>query len=63
MTEEDAKALEVRNNELVSVEVVSDRPVTFRGVVVRVSNDFSLKCTLIRMKQMLVLSNSRHRVN
>ena len=43
MTEEDAKALEVRNNELVSVEVVSDRPVTFRGVVVRVSNDFSLE--------------------
>ena len=43
MTEEDAKALEVHNNELVSVEVVSDRPVTFRGVVVRVSNDFSLE--------------------
>ncbi|UUV26215.1 phosphate propanoyltransferase [Lysinibacillus sp. FN11] len=43
MTEEDAKELEVRNNELVSVEVVSDRPVTFRGVVVRVSNDFSLE--------------------
>ncbi len=43
MTEEDAKALEVQNNELVSVEVISDRPVTFRGVVVRVSNDFSLE--------------------
>lgn len=43
MTEEDAKALEVHNNELVSVEVESDRPVTFRGVVVRVSNDFSLE--------------------
>ncbi len=43
MTEEDANALEVHNNELVSVEVVSDRPVTFRGVVVRVSNDFSLE--------------------
>ncbi|MDM5350551.1 phosphate propanoyltransferase [Lysinibacillus sphaericus] len=43
MTEENAKALEVQNNELVSVEVISDRPVTFRGVVVRVSNDFSLE--------------------
>jgi len=43
MTEEDAKAMEVQNNELVSVEVISDRPVTFRGVVVRVSNDFSLE--------------------
>ncbi|ACA39680.1 phosphate propanoyltransferase [Lysinibacillus sphaericus] len=43
MTEEDAKALEVQNNELVSVEVISDRPVTFRGVVVRVSNEFSLE--------------------
>lgn len=43
MTEQDAKALEVHNNELVSVEVISDRPVTFRGVVVRVSNDFSLE--------------------
>ncbi len=43
MTAEDAKALEVHNNELVSVEVESDRPVTFRGVVVRVSNDFSLE--------------------
>lgn len=43
MTEDDAKALEVQNNDLVSVEVISDRPVTFRGVVVRVSNDFSLE--------------------
>lgn len=43
MTEQDAKELEVHNNELVSVEVNSDRPVTFRGVVVRVSNDFSLE--------------------
>lgn len=43
MTEQDAKELEVHNNELVSVEVISDRPVTFRGVVVRVSNDFSLE--------------------
>ncbi|AVK97435.1 phosphate propanoyltransferase [Lysinibacillus sphaericus] len=43
MTEEDAKALEVHNNEIVSVEVDSERPVTFRAVVVRVSNDFSLE--------------------
>lgn len=43
MTEEDALALDVQNNELVSVEVDSERPVTFRGVVVRVSNDFSLE--------------------
>lgn len=43
MTEEDASALDVQNNELVSVEVDSERPVTFRGVVVRVSNDFSLE--------------------
>lgn len=43
MTEEDALALDVRNNELVSVEVDSERPVTFRGVVVRVSNEFSLE--------------------
>ena len=43
MTEEDARVLEVSNNELVSVEVDSERPVTFRGVVVRVSNDFSLE--------------------
>ncbi|MFJ7406532.1 MULTISPECIES: phosphate propanoyltransferase [unclassified Lysinibacillus] len=43
MTEEDARVLEVNNNELVSVEVDSERPVTFRGVVVRVSNDFSLE--------------------
>ncbi len=43
MTEEDAQALAVHNNEVVAVEVVSERPVTFRGVVVRVSNDFSLE--------------------
>ncbi|MEK5333273.1 phosphate propanoyltransferase [Lysinibacillus sp. FSL W8-0992] len=43
MTEEDARVFEVNNNELVSVEVDSERPVTFRGVVVRVSNDFSLE--------------------
>ncbi|MFJ5764053.1 phosphate propanoyltransferase [Lysinibacillus sp. NPDC093210] len=43
MTEEDARVLEVSNNELVSVEVDSERPITFRGVVVRVSNDFSLE--------------------
>lgn len=43
MTEEDAQALDVHNNELVSVVVESERPVTFRGVVVRVSNDFCLE--------------------
>jgi len=43
MTEQDAKALDVHNNEVVSVEVDSERPVTFRRVVVRVSNDFSLE--------------------
>lgn len=43
MTPEDAVALDVQNNELVMVEVDSIRPVSFRGVVVRVSNDFSLE--------------------
>ncbi|WPK11572.1 phosphate propanoyltransferase [Lysinibacillus louembei] len=43
MTEEDAKQFNVENNEIVSVEVESERPVTLRGVVVRVSNNFSLE--------------------
>nr|WP_230491834.1 phosphate propanoyltransferase [Lysinibacillus sphaericus] len=43
MTPADALALQVENNELVAVEVASERPVTFRGVVVRVSEDFSLE--------------------
>ena len=37
LTEEDAKEMGLRNNQLVSVEVKGDRPVTFRDVVVRVS--------------------------
>ncbi|WP_154661625.1 phosphate propanoyltransferase [Bacillus ndiopicus] len=43
MTEEDAKEFNVENNEVVSVEVESERPVTLRGVVIRVSKDFSLE--------------------
>ncbi|WP_430010625.1 phosphate propanoyltransferase [Metasolibacillus fluoroglycofenilyticus] len=43
MTEQDAQEFNVENNEVVTVEVESKRPITLRGVVVRVSKDFSLE--------------------
>ncbi|GLC86961.1 phosphate propanoyltransferase [Lysinibacillus piscis] len=43
MTPADAQEFGVQNNEVVSVEVESERPVTFRGIVVRVSEQFSLE--------------------
>lgn len=43
MTPEAAQALGLHDNQKVSVEVLTERPVTFRDVIIRVSDKFSCK--------------------
>lgn len=43
VTEADSKLLDLKNGDRVKVEVISERPITFDDVIIRVSKDFSCK--------------------
>ena len=43
VTEPDSKLLDLHDKDIVSVKVLSERPVTFENVVIRVSKNFSCK--------------------
>ena len=43
VTEQDSRALNLKDKDRVSVEVYSDRPVIFNDVIIRVSKNFSCR--------------------